>query len=532
MPSFTNPIIPGFNPDPSVVFHDGIFYLVTSSFLAFPAIPLYASTDLVNWKQIGNVVTRDSQLDLSKAAINLTGESSGVWAPTIRWHDGLFYVNVTCVDTNIPDWEDVSRFESYIWTCADPFTEEWSDPVRFDFPGFDTSLFWDTDGKAYVQGSQSYKTFALRQISQFEIDLKTGKSLSGPPKFLWEGTGGIFPEAPHIFLKDGYYYLLIAEGGTYLDHSARMARAKNIWGPYEAYEKNPVLTPPPRDEYVQTIGHADFVQDGTGNWWAVALGTRIGKGQESPMGRETYLIPGAWPAGEWPSFQQPVKITTETANLLPPKPLTKVSAFQHDGSLNEFTSSSNPSKFAPHWVFLRNAAYKNYILSTSSPSSITLVSTPLNLNAAANSPTFVGRRQTAVEFTASVVVKTPPPKTEAGFTVFLDGIRHAEIFIVDGSVNFRTVEMGVQGVTKDVASLTQNEPVEKLGKAVSVASGAESVKFSVKGTESEFVFSYDGQEFGKINAREVSVGFCGTIIGVYAVGESTKADFADFTYTE
>lgn len=273
---------------------DGIFYLVTSSFLAFPGIPIYASKDLVNWKQIGNVITKDSQIDMSPYLVTIRGESGGVWAPTIRYNNGIFHVIVSCVvQGDDMDWYDPSRFHGFIWTCPDPFTEEWSDPVRFDFPGFDTSLFWDTDGKVYLHGTEAYKDFALRQISQYEIDLKTGKSLSGPPKFLWEGTGGIFPEAPHIFLKDGFYYMLIAEGGTYMEHSGRMARAKNIWGPYESCPHNPVLRPPPEREYVQTIGHADFVEDFNGNWWAVALGTRILPDHSSPMGRETYLIEGS-----------------------------------------------------------------------------------------------------------------------------------------------------------------------------------------------------------------------------------------------
>lgn len=198
--------------------------MVTSSFLAFPAIPVYASHDLVNWRHIGHVATRASQLDLREYYVNLRGESGGVWAPTIRYHSEKFWVIVTCVRMGDEmDWNDNSRFRGYIWSCADPFTDEWSEPVRFNYPGFDTSLFWDDDGKCYIQGSQSYKSFDKRQISGFQIDLETGKNLDGEEwttKFMWDGAGGIFTEAPHVFKKDRYYYLLVAEGGTYLGHSA------------------------------------------------------------------------------------------------------------------------------------------------------------------------------------------------------------------------------------------------------------------------------------------------------------------------
>jgi xylan 1,4-beta-xylosidase len=480
---------------------------------------VYASRDLIKWTQIGNVVTRDSQLDMSGYHVNVRGESGGVWAPTIRYHDGLFYVNVTCVNmTDDMNWDEDSRFHSFIWTCSDPFTEEWSDAVRFQYPGFDTSLFWDTDGRSYVQGSQSGKSFDKRQISQYEIDLKTGESLSGPPKPLWDGTGGIFTEAPHIFFKDGYYYLLVAEGGTYMGHSALVARSKDLWGPYESAPSNPVLKPPAADEYVQTIGHADFVQDEAGNWWAVALGTRIEKDNASPMGRETYLIEGVWPEGDWPSFTLPVKINSSSDRLPPSKSLDKAAAFQHEGSLSAFSTEASPSKFSPHWIFVRNPVVANYKIT--SPTTLTLKSSDVTLSDKKGSPSFVGQRQTAIRFHASVVLQPSEEKgVEAGFTVFLDAIRHAEIFVKDGKVGYRSTIMGALGVSSDVALLSLKEPKVELEEGSAVLAGSK-VKFLVNTSDNnEFVYSYDAgegvKELGRVKAIELSVGFTGEYLNTF-----------------
>ncbi|KAG9121045.1 hypothetical protein FRC07_003163, partial [Ceratobasidium sp. 392] len=298
-------VVPGFHPDPSCILVDGTYYLVTSSFLYTPGIPIYTSKDLIHWTQIGNVITRPSQLDLTKCTIRPgTKNCGGVWAPTIRFHNGTFYVCATCV---FPDREfaDHTRWENIIWKTTDPHARDaWSDGVGFSFPGYDTSLFWDEDGRVYIQGSTYWRV--REGISQVELDLETGESLSGEPREIWLGTGRRIPEAPHMYRKDGWYYLLIAEGGTELDHCATIARSKSVWGPFESNPNNPIIHAAHKDAYFQTIGHADIFQDVNGNWFAVALATRDGR-INFPMGRETVLIPGQWNTDGWPVFDAPVE---------------------------------------------------------------------------------------------------------------------------------------------------------------------------------------------------------------------------------
>ena len=185
---YTNPVVRGFNPDPSVCRVGEDYYLVTSSFQYYPGVPLYHSKDLVNWEQIGHVLTRESQLPLGNA-----WTSGGIYAPTIRYHNGRFYM----ITTNCGGGGNF-----YVWT--DDIRGEWSAPVWIDHDGIDPSLFWDDDGKVYYIGSG---------MRQFEIDLETGKKRSEVKK-VWTGTGGRCPEGPHMYKRDGWYYLLIAEGGT------------------------------------------------------------------------------------------------------------------------------------------------------------------------------------------------------------------------------------------------------------------------------------------------------------------------------
>ncbi|HZK62351.1 MAG TPA: glycoside hydrolase family 43 protein, partial [Anaerovoracaceae bacterium] len=220
--TYRNPVIPGFHPDPSVCRVGNDYYLVTSTFEYFPGVPVFHSKDLVNWEQIGHCLTRESQLPLNKCRA-----SGGIYAPTIRYHDGLFYMVVT----------NVSGGGNFYVTAKDP-AGEWSKPFWVNQGGIDPTIFWDEDGKSYFMSNGHQSTEGI-VIS--EIDLKTGKRTTEPIA-VWNGTGGRYPEAPHIYKKDGYYFLLIAEGGTEYGHKVTIARSKNIYGPYESAPGNPILT--------------------------------------------------------------------------------------------------------------------------------------------------------------------------------------------------------------------------------------------------------------------------------------------------
>jgi beta-xylosidase len=264
--TFLNPVLPGWHSDPSCAQVDGIFYCVTSTFISFPGLAIYASKDLIDWKHISHAWNRESQLPGYSYATK--GQQEGMYAATIRYREGTFYV--------ICEYLGSGQLAGVLFKTTDPYDDKaWSDPVRFVAPKIDPDLFWDDDGKVYV---------ATQGIVLQEMDIETGEM--GPVTQLWNGTGGVWPEGPHIYKRDGYYYLMIAEGGTSWDHAVTMARAKNITGPYEPSPHNPHLTNRGTQEYFQTLGHADLFQDVEGNWWTMALSTRAGPfGPVYPMGR-------------------------------------------------------------------------------------------------------------------------------------------------------------------------------------------------------------------------------------------------------
>lgn len=276
-----NPIVPGFNPDPSIVNVDGIYYLVTSTFEYLPGLPVYRSTDLVAWEHIGNVATRPEQLNLE--AVPTPG---GAWAPTIRYRDGVFYVIVTVM---------LGGRGCVVFTATDP-AGPWDEGTPIPaVTGIDPDLTWDDDGTAYV-------TFAgfPHPIRQVRVDLATGRALE-EVRTLWEGTGRYAPEGPHLHHRGGHWYLLVAEGGTDRGHAVSIARGPSPLGPWENNPANPVITATGTQNPVQNLGHADLVETPDGGTALVLLGVRpVGVGLSfSPLGRETFLAPVRWVDG-WP----------------------------------------------------------------------------------------------------------------------------------------------------------------------------------------------------------------------------------------
>ena len=214
---YTNPVIPGYYPDPSVCRVGEDFYLVNSSFQYFPGVPIFHSRDLIHWEQIGNVLDRESQLPLKGAS-----SWTGIYAPTIRYHEGTFYMITT----------NVGSGGNFFVTATDP-RGPWSEPIWLKQGGIDPSLYFE-DGRCYMVSNPNDGIWLC------EIDPKTGEQLN-ESQMLWQGDGGRYPEAPHIYHKDGYYYLLIAEGGTEFGHKLTIARSRNIYGPYESNPDNPIL---------------------------------------------------------------------------------------------------------------------------------------------------------------------------------------------------------------------------------------------------------------------------------------------------
>ena len=274
-----NPVIPGFHPDPSVCRVGDKFYLVNSSFQYFPGVPIFESTDMQHWTQIGNVLDRPSQLPLKGASSWL-----GIYAPTIRHNDGVYYMITT----------NVGNGGNFMVTARDP-RGPWSEPIWLKQQGIDPSLYFE-NGHCYMVSNPD------NTIMLCEIDPKTGEQLT-ESKPIWRGTGGRYPEGPHVYKKDGYYYLPISEGGTELAHKLTMARSKNIYGPYEGCPDNPIFTHccmAAQSSQIQGTGHGDLVQGADGKWWMAFLAFRFIGGSYHHLGRETLVLPVDWPKGGWP----------------------------------------------------------------------------------------------------------------------------------------------------------------------------------------------------------------------------------------
>ena len=395
----TNPILPGFHPDPSICRVGEDFYLVTSTFEYFPGLPIYHSRDLVHWEQIGHCLTRDSQVTLVAGAPNCIN----IYAPTIRYHDGTFYVIVTNVTGD--------NHGNFIVTATDP-SGEWSEPIALPFSGIDPSLFFDEDGKTYYLGTDG-------AIYLSEVNLQTGDAI-GERHLLWQGTANN-PEGPHLYRIHGMYYLLIAQGGTELCHMAAIARSESILGPYEPCPHNPVLTNIGQALPIKAAGHADLVDDAAGNWWAVCLGIRpLAYPFRHNLGRETMLVPVRWENG-WPVMGENGAVLSE---------------FEVSDSLPSFTPAGycpgspvedtfQEAAFHPSWNRIYNPAAG---LVTLTEKGLELCGNAVSLWEDAPKA-WLGRRQEHFCCTAEAQLHFDPQQDgeEAGLTIYMNPGHHYEI---------------------------------------------------------------------------------------------------------
>ncbi len=491
---YKNPVLKGFYPDPSVCYANGKFYMVCSSFQYFPGVPLFESDNLVNWKQIGHVLTRKSQVELD--GINSSG---GVFAPTIRYNDGRFYM----VTTN-----DTTHRNFYVWT--DDIYGEWSEPVEVEQGGIDPSLYFE-NGRAYFM-SNGEDDNGVGGVTQCEIDIETGRKLT-PSKNIWKGSGGRFLESPHLYKIGEYYYLMAAEGGTEYGHMITYARGESVWGPFKSYRRNPVLTNRNKaPNIIQGIGHGDLVCDKNGNWHILCLGFRqihIWM-QYHNLGREVMLVPVKFDKKGWFTVR---KGTCEDG-------------YKIDGDFEQDTLK--PVKFGTDEfnlgkIFLRHPNPECY---TFSDKMLTLLGSKYTLDDVA-SPTFVGLRQRDFCFEMSADVTLEGNEGEAGITAYMCENEHYEIALKNtGGVCEAILRLNIGGIRhiQNVAVINGN-----------------SATLIVRGNN----LSYDfylcqfgielrlGSGQSKYLTSEVAGGFTGTVLGMYASGH-VVAEFTEFklSYTK
>ncbi|KAH3275516.1 hypothetical protein KXW55_006888 [Aspergillus fumigatus] len=529
--SYTNPLFPGWHSDPSCAYvaEQDTFFCVTSTFIAFPGLPLYASRDLQNWKLASNIFNRPSQIPDLRVT---DGQQSGIYAPTLRYHEGQFYLIVSYLGP---------QTKGLLFTSSDPYDDAaWSDPLEFAVHGIDPDIFWDHDGTVYVTSAED------QMIKQYTLDLKTGAI--GPVDYLWNGTGGVWPEGPHIYKRDGYYYLMIAEGGTELGHSETMARSRTRTGPWEPYPHNPLLSNKGTSEYFQTVGHADLFQGGNGNWWAVALSTRSGPAWKNyPMGRETVLAPAAWEKGEWPVIQ-PVR--GQMQGPFPP-PNKRVPRGEGGWIKQPDKVDFRPgSKIPAHFQYWRYPKTEDFTVSPRGhPNTLRLTPSFYNLTGTADFKpddglSLVMRKQTDTLFTYTVDVSFDPKVAdeEAGVTVFLTQQQHIDLGIVllqttEGlSLSFRFRVEGRGNYEGPLPEATVPVPKEWCGQTIRLEIQAVS--------DTEYVFAAaparhpaQRQIISRANSLIVSGDtgrFTGSLVGVYATSNggagSTPAYISRWRY--
>lgn len=426
MPSCRNPILPGFHPDPSICRVGGDYWLVTSSFEYFPGLPLFHSRDLVNWTPQGHVLTRPSQLDLSRA-----WESGGLYAPVIRHLDGRFWVACT----------NISGRGNFLVHAEDP-RGPWSEPVWLDVPGIDPDLFLD-EGRWWLSTSSTRE--GRTTLLQAEIDPRTGTILRAPEP-LWEGTGGQGTEGPHLYRIGGYVYLLAAEGGTEYGHGEVVARSRSPHGPWEACPRNPILTHRSTNEPVQAVGHADLVSTPDGAWFLVHLGIRPqGYHPAHVLGRETFLTPVVWDADGWPVAGRGGRTPLEWESDLLPEPAAPGGAGRRWIGLPRAFGEAG-------WVTLRAPVAENYRFEDGA---VLLRAGPNGLDHM-DGVTWLGRRQTDHHLIANVSLdfQDADRGDEAGLAVWQNYRYHASIGVCGTPEGRRiVVRRHIAGLSTVTASL-------------------------------------------------------------------------------
>jgi xylan 1,4-beta-xylosidase len=520
---YVNPIEPGYYPDPSICRVGKDFYLINSSFSYYPGVPISHSTDLVNWKQIGYILNRPSQLNLDGQ-----GVSSGIYAPAISYHDGTFYMITT----------NVSGIGNFYVTAKNP-AGPWSDPIKLPkINGIDPSFFFDDDGKAYiVHNGEPLDRKALynghRAIWLWEIDLATQQVKNGGRVIVNGGVDitkqPVWIEGPHLFKNNGYYYLSCAEGGTSTNHSQVVFRTKSLSEPFVPYEKNPILTQRGLDDKrpnpVACTGHMDMVDAGNGEWWAVFLGVRPYEGDMYNTGRETFMLPVTWEDG-WPVVLKPGKEVPRVVKR-PNLPAGEKAKVPTSGSF-KWTDNFGSKELNLAWNFLRTPREQWWTLKPGSSwlfksGSLLMQPRAVRLSSGGRdtgNPSFIARRQQHMDFSAATTLAINPStaSSEAGLAALQNDANYffLGVRVTDGKAK----EVFLEQHSK------RSQNAEVLA-TLPLSNGAKNVELKMTGAGKDYAFYYRTKSKGewtpvkeKVDGALLSTnaggGFVGTMIGMYS----------------
>lgn len=514
---FYNPILQGCYPDPAITRKGDDYYLVCSSFAMFPGVPIFHSNDLVNWTQLGHVLDRTSQLD-----VHDTGISQGVYAPGITYnpHNDTFYMIVTAFARGLGN---------IVVKTKDP-KQGWGEPIKLDFGGIDPSIFFDENGKGYVvhndapdEGKELYN--GHRVIKIWDYDIENDQVIPGTDKIIVDGgvditEKPIWIEAPHIYKKNGQYYLMCAEGGTGGWHSEVIFKSDSPKGPYIPALSNPILTqryfPKDRENKVDWAGHADLIQGPDDQYYGVFLAVRPNEENRVNTGRETFILPVDW-SGEYPVFEN---------GLVPMEPKLKLpegveNKTGQDGYLPNgnftYTEDFSSDKLDFRWIGLRGPR-EAFMEQTKKGLEIM----PFESNIKQRKPTstlFYRQQHNSFSFTTTLEYKPKSEKDLAGVTAYQN----------EGS-NY------VFGITKKGNEyhlvLQKNSKPDRSGEVISEVIATERInleggidlKISGEGDKYQFSYSINGSDFksvggivsGDILSTDVAGGFTGALLGLYA----------------
>lgn len=527
--TFLNPILPGGYPDPSICKVGDTFYIVNSSFEYFPGLPIHKSKDLINWELIGYGLHRQEQCT---GAVNLVDIQSdgGIHAPTIRYHDGRFYI----ITTNVY-YDEVNQstdFVNFIITAENP-EGPWSMPhVLEGAPGIDPDIFFDDDGTVWYLGTHSPQNPNFEgegEIWLQKIDLKNW-SLSGDRHYLWRGAcGGVWVEGPHLYKKDGRYYLLVAEGGTSFNHAVMMAVSDSITGPYSSNPRNPILSSRhlSYDNWVHSTGHADLIELDDGRWYMVLLGIRGDQNRASNMGRETHLVPVQWEREpfwwkeikyEWP-VAAPLTGKVERRSALP---FANTAQRRRTSFVDTFDSGT----LKLDWNFRRVPLPEMYSLSEHK-NNLRLFTGPNTITERGRSH-LMGFRQTESDFTylAKMTFNPTAPQSEAGISLFQKDNNYLTLTVLRED-NTNVIQLKLQ---------LPDEPIRLIAKEP-LPDGHSVYTFKVEADSNayHFLYSLDGINFERLAETDpnhiLSRKYTGAYLGLYASANGhSSEDYADFDW--
>ena len=500
-----NPILPGWYSDPSFCTNgEGDYFLVTSTFSYFPGVPIFHSRDLVNWKQIGHVLDRPSQL----TGLDRQHTSGGIFAPDIKYNpaNGTYYMITTNVGTG-----------SFLVKTKDPFGP-WSEPILLpQVQGIDPSLFFDDDGKAYIVnnddapgGKPEYDGHRTIRIVEYDVvnDCTIGERRIIVDKGVDPAAKPIWIEGPHLYKIDGKYFLMCAEGGTSDQHSEVVFRSDSPMGEYKPWNRNPILTQrhlaANRPDPVTCTGHADLLRTPEGEWWGVFLGCRPVKGGFENLGRETFLLPVRWSEDGFPYFLE----GEETVPLIVRRPGAQV---EENPTFGNFVveDSFAGDKLDQAWMTLRGPADGLYALKGGA---LELTCSPMRATRF-ETPALILRRLQHHAFTASTRMRFVPEGSEAAGLLLYKDERHQyflKVCLMDGEPSICLERSG------------ETLSCKRLPKTFSTVDLAVA---SDDGLTFRFGYAVDGREMRTLVANvdasylstAVAGGFTGTTVGPYAV---------------